>query len=47
MYGRDGDFYRRGRYRLTQRAVNGTNLWRVRRIEPDFWLATTKDEVAQ
>lgn len=23
-----------GRYQLTRRAVNGTDLWRVRRIEP-------------
>lgn len=30
----DGQHHRRGRYRLTQRAVKDTDLWRVVRLTP-------------
>lgn len=35
-----GDIHGAGRYQLTQRAVEGTDLWRVKRIEPARWSAS-------
>lgn len=34
LWGADGDRHTRGSYRLTQREVPGTDLWRVVRLGP-------------